>query len=227
LKFSADGNFLAFGAATNPATFSQIYLADLSLGTNLLISQTYDTHAAVGAYSDSLDISPDGRFVAFRSAAANIVPGDTNGVRDIFLFARQSASTVLLSASRFGPWPANNQSMNPVFSNDGHTLVFQSWASDLVGNDFNNTCDLVSYNVLANNQIPLYVTINPAAAPGQSPVLTWPILPGQSYRVQFKDSLADNQWQDVTGGVTIAGNQAYFNDPGAPASQRFYRVIAY
>lgn len=34
------------------------------------------------------DISSDGRFVAFQSSAANLVPGDTNGKSDIFVLDR-------------------------------------------------------------------------------------------------------------------------------------------
>jgi hypothetical protein len=31
-------------------------------------------------------VSADGRFVAFRSVAADLVPGDTNGVADVFVW---------------------------------------------------------------------------------------------------------------------------------------------
>ena len=46
------------------------------------------TQANDGAYSAS--ISADGRFVAFWSAASNLVPGDTNGTWDIFVYDRQT-----------------------------------------------------------------------------------------------------------------------------------------
>jgi dipeptidyl aminopeptidase/acylaminoacyl peptidase len=227
LRFSSDGRVLAFAASTNLATFTQVYLADLLTGTNFLLSQAYDTHAAAGASSDSVDISSDGRFVAFRSGATNIVPGDTNGARDIFLFDRQTASTVLLSSSRLGNWPANNRSMSPVFSGDGRTLVFQSWASDIVSGDFNHYCDLLMFDLYASSPIPLYARITPNATPGQLPVLTWPVIPGKSYRVQFKSALGDSQWQELSGGVSVVGNQGYFNDPTTLATQRYYRIVAY
>ena len=38
-------------------------------------------------------VSPDGRFVAFRSAASNLVVGDTNGVWDVFMRDRQVGQT--------------------------------------------------------------------------------------------------------------------------------------
>ncbi len=45
------------------------------------------------AYSDGHAISGDGRFVAFTSQATNLVPGDTNGVEDVFRRDRGEAAT--------------------------------------------------------------------------------------------------------------------------------------
>lgn len=38
--------------------------------------------------SDDPAISADGRYVAFQSWASNLVPGDTNGAADIFVYDR-------------------------------------------------------------------------------------------------------------------------------------------
>ena len=35
-------------------------------------------------------ISADGRYVAFLSEATNLVPGDTNGIKDVFVHDRQT-----------------------------------------------------------------------------------------------------------------------------------------
>ena len=43
--------------------------------------------------SDCPAISADGRFVAFNSDATNLVPGDTNGARDVFVRDRQTGTT--------------------------------------------------------------------------------------------------------------------------------------
>src|SRR5262249_19760773 len=37
----------------------------------------------------SMAISKDGQFVAFSSSASNLVPDDTNGTQDIFVYDRQ------------------------------------------------------------------------------------------------------------------------------------------
>ena len=41
-----------------------------------------------GVSSFDPSISADGRFVAFSSAAANLVPGDTNGLSDVIVRTR-------------------------------------------------------------------------------------------------------------------------------------------
>jgi Tol biopolymer transport system component len=43
------------------------------------------------------DISSSGRFVTFLSNASNLVPGDTNGVADIFVCDRQNDKTTRVS----------------------------------------------------------------------------------------------------------------------------------
>ncbi|MCA9772249.1 MAG: PD40 domain-containing protein [Myxococcales bacterium] len=47
-------------------------------------------------------ISPDGRFIAYTSLATNLVPGDTNGKRDIFLYDRIADTTTLVSVRNDG-----------------------------------------------------------------------------------------------------------------------------
>ena len=58
-------------------------------------------------------ISADGRFVAFDSDASNIVPGDTNSNRDIFVRDRLTNTTTRVSvdsagnqANRFSYFPS-------------------------------------------------------------------------------------------------------------------------
>ena len=53
-------------------------------------------------FSDAQSISANGRFVAFRSAASNLVPDDTNGVTDIFVHDRWLGTTERVSVSTAG-----------------------------------------------------------------------------------------------------------------------------
>ena len=155
LRFSGDGRFMVYVVPYGPAqmTTNQVYLYDLQAKTNLLVSRNYTSGGAAYGASDSPDISSDGRFVAYRSAAVNLVPGDTNGLPDVFLYDRSSGITTLLSANRFCNAAADNRSLAPVFSADGQTVTFQSWASDLVDQDFNQGSDVFAYNLYSSGQM--------------------------------------------------------------------------
>jgi len=52
--------------------------------------------------SDFPAISADGRFVAFHSAATNLVAGDTNGFFDVFVHDRQTGITTMVSVDSSG-----------------------------------------------------------------------------------------------------------------------------
>ena len=86
-------------------------------------------------------ISADGRFVAFASAATNLVAGDTNGFWDIFLRDRDSdadgvldeAGAVATTRLSVGPGgvQGNGTSINPVITADGRFVAYISTANNL------------------------------------------------------------------------------------------------
>lgn len=87
-------------------------------------------------------LSPDGRYVLFRSHATNLVAGDANRSLDLFLRDTVTDTTVLLSRSFFGNASANGFSGKAVFTDDGTKIIFESYASDLVAGDFNLERDI-------------------------------------------------------------------------------------
>lgn len=92
--------------------------------------------------SPSPGISADGRFVVFDSTATNLVPGvNTNGRRQIYLHDRLTGLTELISVGSNG-LAGNDDSASPVVTDDGDTVVFESFASNLVFNDTNNARDI-------------------------------------------------------------------------------------
>ena len=218
LRFSADGRWLAYTRASGGT--NQVYLYGLQSGANLLASHRWDSMAEASGASDWPDISADGRFVAYRNAATDLVAGVTNGVPEIYLYDRQTGTNLLLSAGLFGNSAPHGRSLCPAFSGDGRTLVFQSWASDLATQDFNHTSDVFAYAFL-------YASITQDIALGQGCWLSWPFAPGSNYRVQFRDSLGNGNWQDLNGTVTNTGNRAYLKDAAPGAPQRFYRILAF
>lgn len=224
LRFSADGRYLTFAsktALTSPDTNAtyDVYLYDLQTRSNRLVSHRLGAPDATNDASDTPDISPDGRFVAYRSYATNIIAGDNNGVGDAFLYDRDTDTSTLLSVSRFNGGPADSWSFPPQFTRDGHQVVFQSWASDLAGLDFNLNSDVFGYAMF-------YVNLAPGGLPVSGPTLSWPVEAGKTYQVEYLDDLNNSNWQNVGGTVTILNGWAYFTDPAPSPSQRHYRIVA-
>lgn len=91
--------------------------------------------AGGNASSDSSTVSDDGRYVAFRSSASDLVPGDDNGHGDIFLLDRNSGTITQVT-------DGNGASYAPDLSRDGRFILFLSFASDLVPGDNNWSHDL-------------------------------------------------------------------------------------
>jgi hypothetical protein len=86
-------------------------------------------------------ISADGRFVAFESAATNLVSNDSNGVVDIFVHDRLTGATVRVSLDSAGN-EANGDSGGTSLSQDGRFVAFTSLADNLVTVDTNSSRDV-------------------------------------------------------------------------------------
>lgn len=90
-------------------------------------------------------ISADGRYVAFASAASNLVPDDGNGLQDIFLHDRETGDTFRVSVGPAGEEP-NGFSESPDISADGRFVAFHSTADNLVPYDTNMETDVFLYD---------------------------------------------------------------------------------
>jgi len=139
-SISADGRWIAFDG--RPLTAWQIYVRDTALQTTELISVQTGTTNPVDRSSSHPQISHDGRYVIFASDATNLVTGDANNAKDIFIRDRLRGVTLLASINRAGTSSGNGASLLPVLAADGRTLLFQSFASDLAADDFNETADV-------------------------------------------------------------------------------------
>ncbi|MDR7277128.1 TolB family protein [Catenuloplanes atrovinosus] len=118
-----------------------------------------------GAAGSSVEpsISADGRFVAFESAAGDLVPGDTNGVRDVFLRDRVLGTTVLVSAAWDGSDNPDGAS-SPAISGDGRFVAFDSYAENLVPGDVNGEADVFVYDRLTGTTVLASLTSGGAQA---------------------------------------------------------------
>ena len=86
-------------------------------------------------------VSADGRFVAFESDATNLVAGDSNNKRDIFVHDRQTGTTTRVSVASNGA-QTNGNPLRPAISADGRYVAFDSDASNLVAGDSNGVYDV-------------------------------------------------------------------------------------
>jgi Tol biopolymer transport system component len=146
-KLSADGRYVAFESwASNLLTTpdsngtSDIFLRDVSVGITVRVSVSTSGAEADGE-SDSPSISADGRFVAFESAAGNLVAGDTNQSFDVFVRDTQLHQTELVSISTSGA-QTGIYSFGPSVSADGRFVAFSSVGDLLDGGDTNGGVDV-------------------------------------------------------------------------------------
>jgi Tol biopolymer transport system component len=104
------------------------------------------------SFSFDPSISADGRFVAYESDASNLVPGDTNGFRDIFLFDRQTNTTERVSVASDGTeGDAGSFNLDMIgISADGRFVSYGSLASNLVPGDTNLTEDIFVFDRQSN-----------------------------------------------------------------------------
>jgi len=113
LQFSSDGRFLTYAGKTNSASGApNVFLYDLQTGNNLLVSQNFNATGAANTNSDSPVISPNGRFIAYRSFATNIIPDDFNNVADLFIYDASNNATILVSVNGAGIQPRTTARLN-------------------------------------------------------------------------------------------------------------------
>jgi Tol biopolymer transport system component len=145
---SADGRFVAF---TSDATTlvagdtnmkRDVFVHEIATGQTTRVS--VDSSGVQGngnsSYIAPPSISGDGRYVAFGSDATNLVPGDSNGDKDVFVHDLLTGQTTRVSLG-IGGVQANGGSSLPTLSTDGRYVVYSSCATNLVASDTNAFCD--------------------------------------------------------------------------------------
>ena len=120
--------------------FQDVFVRDRKLHKTTLVSIG---PAGVQGNNDSqgASISANGRYVAFWSAASNLVAGDSNGNGDVFVRDRKLHKTVLVSVDSAGV-QGNGDSYFITVAADGRWVVFGSDASTLVAGDTNGYSDV-------------------------------------------------------------------------------------
>ena len=148
---SADGRFVVFGSDSGNLVvddtngMQDVFLRDRVLGTTVRISVNKDDGGDASGASDHPVISENGRFIAFRSTADDLVEGDGNGMMDIFAWDSVTGSMTRVSVAVGGGDP-NGASNLPSISGDGRYVTFISAATNLVAGGANDNQDVYVYD---------------------------------------------------------------------------------
>lgn len=134
-SISADGRYVAFVSRATDLVkgdknrTSDVFVRDLVARSTTLVSVS--TSGVLGnKRSNEPSLSANGRYVAFRSLATNLVNGDSNGVDDIFVRDLVAKVTKRISVSTSG-LQADAESSNPIINGDGDLVAFTSAAENL------------------------------------------------------------------------------------------------
>ncbi len=158
---SADGRFVSFSSYasnlvagdTNVCSVfgslvqscSDVFVHDRQTGATTRVSIASDgTQADEGGLYPAL--SADGRFVAFMSSATNLIPSDANYPDHMYVHDRQTRTTTRVSIASDGSAGNSGSILLPAISATGRYVAFQSYASNLVPDDTNNTADIFLYD---------------------------------------------------------------------------------
>jgi Tol biopolymer transport system component len=199
---SGDGRFVAFTSqasnlvAGDSNNAMDIFVHDLKDGITTRVSVDSDGAQANGDSWWRVAVSEDGRYVAFSSAATNLVSGDTNGSSDIFRHDRNTGETIRVSLT-FDGSEANSGSINPSISADGRLVAFESSATNLVSGITNWYGDIFVRDVLASQTVRVSLSSNGIESNDNSFL---PKISGDGRFVSF-ESYATNLVDGDTNGV--------------------------
>jgi Tol biopolymer transport system component len=147
---SADGRYVAFetwadiDAGDNNGAWD-IYVRDMNATAAAGLVRVSADLAIGDSNGDShgASISADGNWVAFESFATNLVAGDANSLRDVFLASRTGGPIRRVSVHSSGAEAQGGAgSLNASVSGDGRFVAFQSNSVNLVDDDTNQATDI-------------------------------------------------------------------------------------
>ena len=155
---SASGEIVAFASSASDLVTgdangeSDIFVHNLSLGVTTLVSLNRKCTSSGNGGSFGLNLSADGKTVAFASAASDLVAGDENGNIDVFARNLETEVTTLISGSLTGSGSANGRSEAPVLSANGAVVAFVSTANDLTSEPVDGLLNLFVQDLAAGTR---------------------------------------------------------------------------
>lgn len=180
-SISGDGSTVAFYTTAAILPFDTNGIEDVYVRDRVTGAVSCASVSSAGVVGNASSFTPclsaDGRFVFFHGLASNLVPGDTNGGRDVFVHDQLLGTTERLSVGPGGV-EGNGQSQQVACSADGRFVAFYSQASNLVANDTNANIDVFVHDRVAG--VTERVSVDSNGAEGQGGILFVVPLPGIS-----------------------------------------------
>ena len=144
LAISSDGRYTAFNGG------GDLFLYDRSTRIRTLVnhavgSPTSTSNRHVDTFSSS-GMSADGRYLIFASSATDLVAGQSESLKRVFLYDRSTGGVTLVG--RMADSPFNSINDPPKISGDGRYVVFSSQSSTLLPGqiDSNGSSDVFLYD---------------------------------------------------------------------------------
>jgi len=210
---SGDGRFILFlSRVTSSVTnITRLYVRDRVMNQTLLLTPNADGIGLITGQGAHLSMSRDGRTAVFQSFAADLVTGDYNDKRDVFVV-------------RLGSGDSDGDGMD----DDWEVAYFGDLSRDGSGDlDGDGQTDLQEFRAGTDptNKDSVLRAITVTRVGGGTTVF-WSAVAGRSYRIEFKEKLDEPTWTKVSGQVQVTGATGWVDDSTASsASQRFYRVV--
>ncbi|MGH8936365.1 MAG: hypothetical protein ACRDXD_08925 [Acidimicrobiia bacterium] len=191
-SISDDGRYVLFesdasnlvGGDTNDRT--DVFLHDHSTAETTRVSVSSSGEEADN-FSGAASISADGLHVVFGSAATNLVDGDTNGTRDVFLHGVATGTTSRVSVGTRGE-EGNDISFQAAISADGNFVAFASLATNLVSGDGNGAIDVFLRDLASS--VTSRVSLSSLGDAGDADSLS-PFLSGDGKYIAFQSDAAN------------------------------------
>jgi dipeptidyl aminopeptidase/acylaminoacyl peptidase len=146
---SSDGHTIIFSSlATNLVSgdtnnHPDIFMHNVPQGTTTRVSVSSSNAQANGSsFANRSDISADGRYIVFTSAATNLVDNPPAGALRIFIRDTQLGTTSQVTAAIVGGGSPDGFASSATISDNGRYIAFSSTSTNLVSGDTNEWQDV-------------------------------------------------------------------------------------
>ncbi|MES2316345.1 MAG: DUF4214 domain-containing protein [Pseudomonadota bacterium] len=209
---AGNASALAFTSAAADGV-QRIAVADLASG-NIVFASTSADGAAANGDSRFASISDDGRYVAFDSAASNLVAGDTNGADDVFVKDMQTGAVRRVSLAAGGA-QLDAGAGGAQISADGKSVLFRTMGELFAANLATGAVTLVAPDSAGHAQLSAdgrYVAFSSAANLGAD---------SNSHYDVFRKDLLTGSVEQVSTSAASVGASGWSTDPSISADGRY------